>query len=245
MTYSCVQEYIDDEIYTIVYEPEEVLCAKALLVCMPFGDERKNVSRVVNDLLREVSEKGMIGAMYDYPGMGESAGHTGDCTLSRCVAGGEHVLHRLASIQKGLELVLLGIRSGSFPASELCKAVGGSLILWHPFLSGERFLRELKLKDKIRGELVESGDRDAYWLNGEEISPDFYQELVKREVPADTGKKIYVMQISPSDKVIPQYKKINNSILFSIVHSPPFWNPHEGWDTSAVVKATVKVLFGE
>lgn len=145
----------------------------------------------------------------------------------------------------GTEVVFLGVRSGCFVAADLASKAGGRSVLWQPFVSGNRFLRELKLKEQIRSGLTGKRDGSSILLNGEKMPDELRNELSEREALFSASGNTLIIQISSTQKIIPQYKKLESEAEVKQVSIPPFWNPHEHWDCSAIIDMTVKLITGE
>lgn len=211
---------------------------------MPIGEERNTVSRTAVMLLRKAASRGILSILFDYPGMGESAGTASEFSLHKASETGKAVLEKVCPEYSSLDIILLGIRSGAFTASDLQRYLQGYLLLWQPFMSGGEFLKEIRYKERIRGAITGSRDKHAYRINGEETEPGFSEELLSRKNILDglDPSNVHVVQIAPVEKVLPKYRRISRRIPFSRVSCPPFWNPHENWDTSACADHTVCLL---
>ena len=242
--YTSSQQFIDGSLYSIAYIPEGG-SETCLAACMPLGDERRHVSKTLNDTLKRAACSGIAGAMYDYPGMGESTGNTADFTLAAALEAGEQFLEMLKKEHGIKEYIMLGIRSGCFTAVQLAGRTQSRCILWQPFNSGAAFLRELKLKEKIRGELTGGAEKGEYFLNGGQISETLLQELeactgLSGQMP--DASRLCIIQISKHQAPAGPYKDLPPEAVFFAVNVPPFWNPHEGWDTSALAEHTVGII---
>ncbi|MFC1582078.1 hypothetical protein ACFL4W_00935 [Planctomycetota bacterium] len=227
--------------YTVFYAPEHK-AEYCLVACMPWGEERRNVSHTVNGLLQKLAEKGWVTGMFDYPGCGESTGTADDFTLASALAAGQELCDHLEDVS--LKLTVLGIRAGAFTAAELAGDTR-KLVLWQPFLEGSRVLKELTLKEKIRGSLTANKLKGTVLLDGEPLSETLKKELSEASLDAEALPHAQIVQISQNGRVLPQYKKAAETDGFSIAEAPPFWNAHEDWDCSGIIEHTAAILTGE
>ena len=234
--YACLQDFSTDGVYSLTYRPAAG-SSHGLLACMPLGEERNNVARTVNGLLAKLAERGVLAAMYDYPGMGESCGCAQELTLALCQEAGSRVLDRVRARHSFCTLTILGVRSGCFTAADIAAAEGANLMLWLPFLTGSRFLRELRFKERIRGSLTGAGDTEAYFLNGVEMAAELRSELQRREslFNARATGEIRIVQVSQTSRIQREFQDLGQDIAVDVVVSPPFWNPHEDWAPSSVI----------
>jgi hypothetical protein len=239
--YQCQHEFREKGVYTFFYAPPQP-GQSCLVVCMPWGEERRNVNHTVNSLLQKLAEEGWVTGMFDYPGCGESAGKAHDFTLTSAHAAGKELCDHLEEV--GLSLTVLGIRAGAFTAAELA-GEGRKLVLWQPFLEGRRVLKEMVLKEKIRGTLAGADEKGTILLDGEPISEALKTELEEYSLDAERFPDARIIQISQNGRILPQYKKVSQREGFLIAEAPPFWNAHEDWDCSAVIAHTAALLTGE
>jgi len=233
------QTFIDDTIYSCWYQPDSA--NRIVLICPPFGEERNTTSRTINALMRRLHDDGMAAIVFDYPGMGESTGDVSDCTLDSSVRAGEKVLMSYPGKDKTLSI--LGIRSGCFAAVQLANTMDADLICWQPYITGKAFLKELTLKARIRGALVNGGEETNCLLNGRSISDVFSNELKMIEnlfepVPASVN----VMQLSPGKRCLPHYNRLDSSVCVTCVRTQPFWNAHDRFDPDPVIDATLQCI---
>jgi len=241
--HACLQRFQRDEVYYTAYVPSEG-DGRVVLACMPLGEERNHTARTVHLFLDAAASRRLVGVMYDYPGMGESPGGTECCTLAAAVDAGEGILAEVKRETGAEREVFLGVRSGVFVARELYRKRGGRLLLWEPFLSGGEFIRELGLKEKIRGELTGGRAEEAVLFNGSPASPVLCGELrgVKHVFDGLDPSGVHVIHIGRGKG---RYGGLPHDAGYSSVDAPPFWNPHEHWDTRACVEHTLRVLVGD
>jgi len=242
----CTQHFLGGSVYYTVYVPDGTY-GKVVVACMPVGEERNHVSHTVSSLLKYGADMGVAGVLFDYPGMGESGGTAGDFSLQGSLETGMAVLNEAFPEYGSLEMVFLGVRSGSFTAADLYRELGGFLILWEPFISGEQFIKDLRLRERIRGSLTGSEEDGTVCINGEESSPEIYSELKSRTdiLEGIRTSDVHVVRISNSGTVPAQYRSISKTGSYSSVSCPPFWNAHEHWDTSPCIRHTARLLLEE
>ncbi|MFH1708566.1 MAG: hypothetical protein ABIF71_11715 [Planctomycetota bacterium] len=234
------QRFLDGSVFAARYRPAGAPCG-TFLASLPLGEERNNVIRTVHLLARRLAARGWDAALFDHPGMGDSAGSGAEMTLAAGIAAGTAVLDWLAPAGA---CIVLGVRCGAFAAFEIARQQRECrLILWEPHLSGRRYLRELGLREHIRGELA-GGAAPKPRLNGRPVSAALAAELEACDIMDRLPASTCLMRIGGAAGGT-AVKAQAGGVETVWVAAPPFWNPHEGWDTMPVVTATERVVCGD
>lgn len=159
-----------------------------VLVCHPFGEEKKSSHRALVEMARLLADRGFACVRFDFTGCGDSSGRLEHATVAGWIDDvGVARQHLARHVPAGTPCFLLGLRLGASIAAAYAAGrqdVAG-LALWQPLVNGKRAfaadLRRTLIKQMVtdgaskvtREELVahlESGegriDLDGFLLTG-------------------------------------------------------------------------------
>lgn len=167
-------------------------CGCAVIVA-PIHEEKKAAHRPLVDLARRLAAEGYAVMRFDPRATGDSSGGDDQPTLTSWREDLELVIDR-ARGRSGLHRVdLIGLRLGA----DLAALVGPGhdfvdrTVLCVPLINGGRYLREVRLRGKIRGALTEADGGDGAAdadrgidYGGHYISPQLIQELEAHDLMA-------------------------------------------------------------
>jgi pimeloyl-ACP methyl ester carboxylesterase len=164
-----------------------------MVICPPFGEERKSAARVMTRTARAFCEAGVCVLRFDYRGTGESDGELTECRLTDWLADIAEARAHLASRSGATRVGLLGIRFGAALAAAACIGSPASfLVLWLPLFGGKACLDEV-VRRMAATRLVRnaadgsSGGQNGLDLGGLFIGKAMRADLEAFDVSRDTG----------------------------------------------------------
>lgn len=149
-----------------------------VLLCAPFGEERKCAYRQMVETARALAAAGWGVLRFDFGGTGESEGDHGAMTLADWQG------DIAAALAVGRELggerwVLLGARLGANLALACRAPAVVGRVLWEPLLAGGEYLEEMTRRRLIKAALGsgeagghEADGQEAAWARGEAVDFD-------------------------------------------------------------------------
>jgi alpha-beta hydrolase superfamily lysophospholipase len=112
----------------------------ALVVCHPFGEEKKSAHRHFVELCRLLAGSGVASIRFDFTGCGDSDGGLRDATVERWTEDTRNALDACEGLAPGAPRFLLGLRLGAAVAALAVRDrpdVRG-LALWQPIVDAKR-----------------------------------------------------------------------------------------------------------
>jgi alpha/beta superfamily hydrolase len=226
-------------------EPDTSRVGPAVVYCAPLFEEKLWSHRIAVNLARPLARQGTAVFRFDYFGDGESEGRFEDASVVSRLADIRDAVNFCRKETGATRVFLLGLRYGGTLAllaaldfNEVDGAVG-----WAPVMDGERYMGEI-LRAHLSNQMVVHRkilqDRDALVeqiksgstvnVEGYEIGEALYAQVRGVDLGARLrggGKPLLIMQISPSDRVEPQYKELaglrNPLVTFEQVREERIW----------------------
>jgi alpha-beta hydrolase superfamily lysophospholipase len=134
-------------------------CTRVAVLCPSIAQEHLRGQRHYRALGRRLADQGVSVLRFDYPASGNSTGAAvdvdgdgPDLTPRWCAAIRDAVSHA-RTLAPGADVVLVARRFGALLAARAIAEMRGdiaSLVLWDPSLSGHAHLRELRLREAAR-----------------------------------------------------------------------------------------------
>lgn len=234
----------DGEILTVFHSGSDAapLSGCAVLVA-PLHEEKKAAHRPLVDLARALSSRGMACLRYDARGTGDSSGDAADVTFKTLTEDLETAIARARFLSGQDRVTLLGVRLGADVAARvgLAHASVERAVLCVPLISGERYLREVRLRARIRGAMTRvegGGDADAAAegidYGGHILSPQFIADLESYDLMADiapVGSPVVCVDIRGRNSVTAamgalaeRLRQRQAEVEVHVVIDEPFWN---------------------
>ena len=262
-------ETIDDggcRLRGMLHRPTDGGKAMGLVLCPPFGEERKSAARVLTRAARLLCAAGFDVLRFDYRGTGESDGCLETVSLWEWVEDIRRAMRHLSACT-GVERVgLIGVRFGAALAGMVSVDDGPLpvLVCWAPVWSGQACLEECMrhlaatrlaadgdLCDRPVGTAAERGiDIGCGWL----CSP-LRGELEQCELPRDARARaevVVVLHFSERADSAAVYRSASARLTSPdgtgrclYVPGRPFWVTASRCDPKPLVEATVKAIASE
>lgn len=124
--------------------------ARAAVLCYPWGTEYISAHRSMRHLATRLSMAGYHTLRFDYFGSGDSDGEPAQADLAGCESDLQAALETVKDIAGVRRVSLVGLRAGAAIATRAALHLSEeveSLVLWDPIVSGEAYVRELRVAD--------------------------------------------------------------------------------------------------
>ncbi len=132
-----------EEMFGAFYRPLRGSPTGSVLICTSIHAELLAAYRNEVVLARSLASAGVAVHRFHYRGVGHSAGDTGEATLESMIGDAGAAADRLVDRVGIPPTAIVGTRWGALVAAVTSTRRGGvPLVLWEPFLEGERFFRE-------------------------------------------------------------------------------------------------------
>jgi pimeloyl-ACP methyl ester carboxylesterase len=156
----------------MLHRPTDRAQPRALVMCPPFGEERKSAARVMTLAARALARQGHFVLRFDYSGTGESDGGIELASIGRWLDDIVDARSHLAARSGVRSVGLLGIRFGATLAALLPtrEAPLPLLILWGPLMSGTGCLEESRRH--IEATRLVTADTEGVRLEAHSAPPD-------------------------------------------------------------------------
>lgn len=233
-----------------------------LVMCHPFGEERKSAARVMVRAARGFCHAGFHVLRFDYRGTGESDGDIATARLTQWVEdirqARQHVRLRTGIRQVGV----LGVRFAATLATLLSDSDGPLpfLVLWAPLWSGRSCLNECLrhlsatrlVVDGHSSKQVDTFASNGAWLDlgGWALNPLLRADLEGVDMTRDakaTAEKVVVIDFSQKSAVQQMHGLMCHRLAQSCdawwnVHMPgrPFWVTASRFDPQPLVDCTLE-----
>jgi uncharacterized protein len=125
-----------------VYHAPVCSCGQGVVLCYPFGEERKCCARTMALAARRFCAHGYHVLRFDYFGTGESDGHLEEATVRQWLDDIHTAREHLAELAGTTAIGLLGIRFGATLAAMYDHTPLSCLVLWAPLADGHECLTE-------------------------------------------------------------------------------------------------------
>jgi pimeloyl-ACP methyl ester carboxylesterase len=209
--------YFASGLFGWLHEPEQRTRDVGVVVCNPIGDDYVRAHRTLRHLAERLVAAGFPVLRFDFHGTGDSAGDERDA--DRVAAWRRDVGLAIDHVkqQAGVdEVAIVGLRFGATIAADVASTRNdvASIVLWHAFLTGEKFASETlkmhKMHRMLEPESFAAGPKS--YPDGEEalgffLTNQTLQDLKAIDLRALTAKPApHVLVVDaanlPSDKPI-------------------------------------------
>ena len=153
---------------------------RGIVLCGTLGFEQHSAHRWWRDLSEGIAATGCTVLRFDYPGEGDSEGHS--VQLDPALDAIRQAIRFLRDQTRVEEIILVGLRLGATLAALIAEEGGiDRLVLLAPFPSGRAYLREMELQARL---LDITPDGATLWkrpdtlsVGGFAFAPDLIQDL--------------------------------------------------------------------
>jgi pimeloyl-ACP methyl ester carboxylesterase len=116
----------------------------AVLICPPIAHEHIRAHRALRFLATQLARAGLDVLRFDYFGVGDSAGASGEGRVARWQDDVASAADELLALSGARSLSVLGMRFGATLAATASLSRLDHLVLWDPVLSGAQYLAHLE-----------------------------------------------------------------------------------------------------
>jgi pimeloyl-ACP methyl ester carboxylesterase len=232
----------------------------SVIICPPFGEERKCSYRLLWNLSNQLQERGFNVVRFDYAGTGESSGMHSDMQLNDWVCNIDDMYRFVKETYPSGSITAIGVRLGANLALRATVPFD-NIILWEPLPLGERYADELFRRQKIKQALGDSASESESIklkedslldLDGFVVNNAFMNELHDVELVHDLVKcKVVTVsilhitgarQFSGDWNAIDAHSRHHENINIELVREKPFWGKTDLHDSSLIFEHTFNSL---
>jgi alpha/beta superfamily hydrolase len=248
----------------ILHRVEAEAAEEGVVVCPPFGDERKSAWGALTHLARTLTTAGYPVVQFDYWGCGESEGAFLDASLStrlRDVSAAADYLRRVTAVG---EICLLGLRLGATLATQVASERNdcASMVLVEPIVETSKYYDRMMQRKKLRQMITagkaksEESGRDIVDLDGYAVRRATLEDLQRLEFDAgsaESKRRTLLVQVSFNQSLSSNIEKAVELVgdqtggkpSVKKVVLPPFWSRVDLTDTSKLNGVVRDFMIGE
>ena len=240
-------------IYASIYMPSGLPSAGVVL-CEPFGEEKRCTSRMMTRLARRLSDSGLAVLRFDFSGTGDSGGTHGNALWSDWENEAEAAARFLMSESGCSSIAFAGFRAGALLASHGALNVRETtaLVLVEPVLSGEELLQELERRERLKQlPSFETDESGCVEYGGFSVSLKMREELKLRSLHEMLSRlpeemALHLLSISGMKRFPASWKNLQERALrhgtAEIIRDKPFWGQVEYFESDIVLDAILARL---
>jgi len=214
--------------------------ARTAMILPSLFEEYRCSHRIIYELCHALSKAGVIALFPKLTGLGNDDEFLAAANMD--VWRGELERANDFLSQRSTFHTIIPFRIGALFTSGLC---ADRFIFWHPALSGQKFLRQLRVRreiqNKITGDIVllEEGD-----LEGQIASRQLRDDLTDYIFTLPKKGEIIITQQSAGAVLFSEYAQLVNenpdrNIHTNVMMADSYWYPHSPTDYSAVISHLV------
>ncbi len=233
-----------------------------IVMCPPFGEERKSAARVMTLAARALGRAGFHVLRFDYRGTGESDGSMADAGPRHWADDIREASHHL-TVRTGADRIgLLGIRFGAALAAMALWQDGRRpfLVAWAPLWSGRACLEECR-RHLAATRLVAEGPRsrptsrsaiadESLDVGGLHLSPEVCERIESTAVSGNIHSDLVIaLHLSGRSAAVEEHAAMCRSLTSKDgtwralrVASRPFWVTASRYDPRPLVDLTTRAL---
>ena len=233
--------------YGLCFIPQSIdlndkeLKAPTALVISSLFEEYRCSHRVVYELCKNLSENGVIVIFPDLTGLGNNEKPLEDADLNIW----KNELKKANDFlrDRSSKHTVIPFRAGSLLISGL---PADNYLLWHPIISGQKFLRQLRVRreiqNKITGDVVLFAEGD---LEGQIANRKLRDELTDIPFKIPQNGNITLAQQSAGTTIFTEYTQMINenkhrNIRTRVIVTDSYWYPHPPTDYKRVITPLVE-----
>jgi len=238
----------------------------ALVMCPPFGEERKSAARIMTLAARALARRGVFVLRFDYYGTGESDGKLSQASVDRWLDDIRKARKHLAARSGVRSVGVLGIRFGATLAALLSteQAPLPLLVLWGPLLWGGACIEEtrrhldatrLVTASRAGGLPCEITARSGGWdMGGFRLTNRFARNLERIVLPEGTrtrAQRVVLVVFSGRRDVPSEHAQLAEKLTTPsgdahclTYPARPFWVTASRYDPTELVERTCAAVDG-
>jgi exosortase A-associated hydrolase 2 len=253
--------------FCLLHTPEHQEARGSILFVHPFAEEMNKSRRMAAVQAKALANSGWTVLQLDLLGCGDSSGDFSDATWQAWI---DDVLHaaRWLRASTGHQPVLWGLRTGCLLITHSARYLDGplDLLLWHPVLSGKRFLQQF-LRIAVASEsAAPNGSRPSHTQDlrqqlaegflievaGYPLSPALALPLEAAgfEMPTQPARVAWIeLGAADNDSLLPASREVvtvwqqaGHVVSSRVVDGPPFWHTQDISECPDLVHVTVSLL---
>ncbi|HPY90205.1 MAG TPA: alpha/beta hydrolase [Lentisphaeria bacterium] len=231
-----------------------------LVVCEPFGEEKRCAFRMLVRLAWQLAALGMATLRFDLSGTGDSSGAHGEATWQQWQAETTAALQAAPGLTGARQAVILGARAGALLAAPAAASGAAAVILAEPILTGEDMITDLERRQKIKDMMTGAASPDAEPPANNAAERDFggfvvSNALLQQARQADlvaslpAATPIHLLRVSGAKKFPASWQPLldrcqASSGTAAIIADKPFWGQLEYYESPLVNDAIADLLTG-
>lgn len=242
----------DKSLYGTLYMPSR-RPANGVVLCEPFGEEKRCSARMMTRLARRLAEAGHAVLRFDYSGTGDSAGLHSQARWSEWEAETAAAGGFLMSESGCVSLCFSGFRAGGLLAATAALSVkeSTSLILVEPFLSGADLLQELERREQLKRLPAVDGTAGTAEYGGFPVSSEMREEMRVRALAGMVSRlpdavSLCLLRVSGMKTFPASWKTLVERASLKghaeIIRDKPFWGQVEYFESDSVIDAVAACI---
>jgi len=213
------------------------------VIASPIHEEKKSAHRPLVDLARALAGCGVPCLRFDYVGTGDSSGEPAAVTLGSMTDDLRAAVEHAKRVSATEVVHLVGVRLGADIAALLAEEDPGirSIVLVVPVVQGARYVREMRIRSRIRGAITDSEGGGpglapgvAVDFDGHPVSDEMIGELAAHDLCSRSARlaaSVLCLDVKARAEPTAGLRKLGEAlrsrgadVTVSAVVDEPFWN---------------------
>lgn len=232
-----------------------------LVLCEPFGEEKRCAFRMFVRLAWQLAELGIATLRFDLSGTGDSGGDHAEATWQQWQDETAAALQAAPALSGARQTAILGARAGALLAAPAAASSStAAVILLEPILTGDDMVADLERRQKIKelmtgaaspGPEPPAGMTAEHDFGGFAVSGALLQQARQVDLTASltTAAPVHVLRVSGAKKFPLSWQPLldrsrASSGSAAIIADKPFWGQLEYYESPLVNDAIADLLTG-
>lgn len=240
-------------IYGSMYLPESGKADLAVVLCEPFGEEKRCAFRMLVRLGKKLAENGVACLRFDVSGTGDSCGDHSTAQWNNWSEETAAAVEFAKQMAGANHTAIFGFRAGAMLAAQAA-ATSAKLALIEPVLSGAELLNDLerrqKIKDMMNASNVTPPPEGMKDFGGFAVSDAMAAQLKEASLLAScknlSQTSISLIRVSAAKTFPPAWKELVELAQNSpngnatIIADKPFWGQVDYFESDAIIDPLVE-----